>query len=435
MDTKTSGIRQSFLNYFRNEKHTFIPPSKVYLENDNTLLFVNAGMNQLKKVFLGEIDTSTLKNTKLMNSQICIRAGGKHNDLDDVGDDSYHLTSFEMLGNWSLGMYDKETAVKCALDFLISCGLNKKFMYVTYFHGFKDENIQLDEDNESKNIWGKFIDGDRIIPGNIKDNFWMMGDNGPCGPCTEIHYDIMCRENNGAAHLVNKDDPTVIEIWNIVFMMFNKNNNEYKKLDKLYIDTGMGLERLAMIIQNKSSIYEIDIFRKLISYAQIVTNGEYYTNIFDKNNINFKFDKTSRIFADHMRTVIISLYQGLTFGANGRSYVLRKIFRRMLNSVYINYNLLNNQELITENGVMDQLIIDILTYFQIKKLDAINAKDTIKNIMVDEERHYKAMLQTVNPKYKKYTKKYGDYETVREKMHQDIGIDGDIIDFVVNRNL
>jgi len=401
----------------------------VYLENDPTLLFVNAGMNQLKDIFLGKPYLS--EHRQLMNSQICIRAGGKHNDLDDVGKDTYHLTSFEMLGNWSIGSYDKETTIQLAVDFLtIECGLNINYMYVTYFEGCWSDDLNVPQDTESLAIWSKYVDQERIIPGTKNDNFWSMGNTGPCGPCTEIHYDLLCRENNEAKHLVNKDDPNVIEIWNMVFMMFNKiDNGIYENLQNMYVDTGMGLERLAMILQNKNSVYEIDIFRKLISYAQVITNSEYYTNTYDITSPNYLFDKTNRIFADHIRTIIISLYQGVKFGSKGREFVLRKIFRSMLNNVYINCNMFYDDKLIMAHSVIPSIIIDILHYNLIKKYN-IKAIDDIVESLIEEEKYYKSTLQSARIKYKKYCKKYQDIKVVEQRMHIELGIDDNVFHFI-----
>jgi len=419
----TIEIRQHFHNFFRANNHTYLKPSKVFLEDDPSLLFVNAGMNQLKDIFLNK---RTTPKQKLMNSQICIRAGGKHNDLDDVGSDSYHLTSFEMLGSWSLGSYGKEETIQLALKFLESCGLNKNYIYVTYFEGY--ENLPIDID--TMQIWSKYIDEGRIIKGSFKDNFWFMDNNGPCGPCTEIHYDLLCRDNNEGAKLVNKDDPFVVEIWNMVFMSYNKVDNNYFDLDKLYVDTGLGLERLAMILQKKYSIYEIDIFRKLISYGQIIISGEYYSNTYSSDNSNYNIDKTYRIFADHIRTIIIALYQGANFGQNGKEFVLKKIFRRILNNIYINSNLLNETRLITQHNCFKSLIIEVLNFYLIKK----NIDDEmILNKLTTEEKYYKSTLQTTLIKYKKYCNKYKDIIIARERMREELGIDKSILELITNK--
>jgi alanyl-tRNA synthetase len=275
----TAKLREDFIGFFRNKQHKFLNPSKVF-NNDPTLFFVNAGMNQLKDVFTGKKDFDD-KYSKLVNCQTCIRAGGKHNDLDDVGKDTYHLTSFGMLGNWSLNKYWKDEAISLAFEYLTTkCNLDRNRMYATYFEG--NENIP--EDIESKNIWKKYLPDDHIISGSYKDNFWTMGETGPCGACTEIHYDL--EEGRFSPNLVNKGDPTLIEVWNLVFMEYNmeyddKKSIVLKKLDKKYVDTGLGNERLAMIMQNKKSIFQTDIFQKLLCYVEIVSNCEKYTDTYE----------------------------------------------------------------------------------------------------------------------------------------------------------
>lgn len=253
---KAIDLREDFIKYFRENNHRLLRPSKVF-DDDPSLLFVNAGMNQLKNVFLnGDVENKTDKYRKLCNSQICIRAGGKHNDLDDVGKDSYHLTSFEMLGNWSIEAYQKNEAILLAYNYLINhLNLDKNKIYITYFEGDPSQNLQSDE--ETKEIWKKYVSDERIVKGKFKDNFWMMADDGPCGMCTEIHYDLS-DEQRIVPELVNKDDPSLIEIWNIVFIEYkrtlNSNNMIFEKLGRFYVDTGMGMERLCMVLQKKNNI-------------------------------------------------------------------------------------------------------------------------------------------------------------------------------------
>lgn len=406
----TIELRQRFLNYFRKNDHKYMMPSKVY-NDDPTLLFVNAGMNQLKDVFLGKKEVA---NTKLMNSQICIRAGGKHNDFEDVGKDSYHLTGFEMLGNWSIGAYDKETAIDLAFRFIVEeCKLNKDQIYVTYFEG--DDNITSDE--ESKNIWLKYVPENRIIKGNSKDNFWSAGNFGPCGPCTEIHYDLV--GNRDASNLVNKDDPLVIEIWNIVFMQYNKTETSYDVLNKMYVDTGIGLERLSMILQNKTSLYETDAFRYIIGCAQMLSNSNFYTNSFTNDN-----DMAYRIFADHFRTCTVALFQGVVFEPYGRGYVMRKIFRRLLCYYYI-FLADGMIKPIMQNVEIKSLISRVLDYFLFFKHDA----DGIQKQMIEEEKLAINKWKNVKVKYNKYNKQYkGNVEKVMEKLKTVDGIDSELVD-------
>ena len=393
----TISLRQQFISYFRDNEHKYLKPSDVYIKEDQTLLFVNAGMNQLKNTFIG-IDSFNENYNKLMNSQICIRAGGKHNDFDDVGKDSYHLTCFEMLGSWSLNSYKKEKAIDLAFNFLINiCKLKLSQIYVTYFMG--DYNIPVDV--ESLNIWKKYLPENRIIKGSSNDNFWSMDDNGPCGPCTEIHYDLI--ENRELSpHLVNSNDPTLIEIWNIVFIQYNKINNNYILLDNFFVDAGMGLERISMILQNKKSIYELDSFRTLISYAQILSGNEFYTD--DYNNI---IDMSYRIFADHIRTSVISVCQGVDFEAHGRGFILRKIFRRMLAYyfIYLTKGLLTS---IMNRGEIKLIISYILNYFLIGKHDI----EFIQNKFIKEEKLALDKWNNIHLKYKKYMRKFNN-DTVK----------------------
>jgi len=407
---QTITLRQAFLNYFRVKQHKYLPQSAVF-NNDPTLLFVNSGMCQLKDIFLGQTEPKD-GNTKLMNSQICIRAGGKHNDLDDVGHDSYHLTSFEMLGNWSLNDYGKEEAIVLAYNFLIQeCKLNKDQMYVTYYEG----NDIIPADLETFNIWKKLIPESRIVKGSHKDNFWQMADNGPCGVSTEIHYDLI--GNRDASKLINKNDPTVIEIWNLVFMQYNKDGDKYTKLGKFYVDTGMGLERLSMVLQNKKTLYQTDAFRYLLGYAQALSNSEFFTDQYNNH-----IDTAYRVFADHMRTCVIALYQGVDFDCNKRGFILRKIYRRLLNYFYIYLS----------NGYIRQIMIhpmikcmisDILNYYLFKTHDA----DSLWNKLTTEENMYISKLMTVDRKYKKCLRKSNDTEQTIHKLKAEFGIDGLII--------
>lgn len=406
----TIKLRQQFLDFFRKNDHRYMPPSKVY-NDDPTLLFVNAGMNQLKDVFLGKKEVA---NTKLMNSQICIRAGGKHNDFDDVGKDSYHLTGFEMLGNWSIGAYDKETAIDLALKFIVEeCKLNKDQIYVTYFEG--DDNINADD--ESKKIWLKYIPENRIVKGSTKDNFWSAGNFGPCGPCTEIHYDLV--GNRDASNLVNKDDPLVIEIWNIVFMQYNKTETGYDVLNKMYVDTGIGLERLSMILQNKTSLYETDAFRYIIGCAQMLSNSSFYTNSFTNDN-----DMAYRIFADHFRTTTVALFQGVVFEPYGKGYVMRKIFRRLLCYYYI-FLADGLIKPVMHNAEIKSLITRVLDYFLFFTHDA----DSIQKQMIEEEKLAINKWKNIKVKYNKYNKQYkGNVEKVIEKLKTVDGIDSELVD-------
>lgn len=391
----STDIREDFVKYFRQNEHKFLAPSKVY-NDDPSLFFVNSGMCQLKDVFLGKKEFDQ-KYSKLVNWQICIRAGGKHNDLDDVGYDTYHLTSFTMLGNWSLNAYGKDEAIRLALEYLIiNCKLDRDRLYATYFEG----NDKIGADIESYNIWKKYLPENQIVKGSFKDNFWMMANEGPCGPSTEIHYDLIGGRN--ASEFVNKDDPTVIEIWNNVFMEYNAVNtaNElnFVDLDKKFVDTGMGLERLAMVLNNKKSVYEIDIFKKIFAYAYILGSiEEEYSPVLTVNNdINIAY----RIFADHIRTCVIAIFDGVEFDCNKRGHILRKIFRRALIHFYIHLNNYNIQP-ITKNHLMPALITEILNYYLFKNH---NSND-LKNILEKEELLYIGKINKMKLQYNQLVKR------------------------------
>lgn len=373
----TVDIREDFIKYFRDNGHRLLRPSKVFT-NDPTLFFTTAGMVQLKPKILGleEIDE---KYSMLANCQPCIRAGGKHNDLDDVGYDTYHLTSFNMLGNWSLNNYWKQEAITLAFNYCVKIGLDVDRMYATYFEG--DENIP--EDTESRDIWQQYLPANHIVKGNKKDNFWSLG-GGPSGPCTEIHYDIV-EDRHDVPELVNADDPTVIELWNIVLMQYDEVVNKedgtmsYTELSKRFVDTGAGLERVAMVLQKKTSIYQTDVFRTLIKYIEIISGKEYE----DKYNIHDPrlIDTSIRIFADHMRTLVISLFDGAVFDSHNRGFIMRKIMRRLLTQYYFN---LNNYHVhsVMSHHIIQALITEILNFYMFFKHDA----KKIQQQLIDEEK-------------------------------------------------
>ncbi|KAJ0029610.1 hypothetical protein NQD34_004607 [Periophthalmus magnuspinnatus] len=330
MDTTLSAsqIREKFIDFFKRYEHQYVHSSSTIPLDDPTLLFANAGMNQFKPIFLNTIDPShpMARLKRAANTQKCIRAGGKHNDLDDVGKDVYHHTFFEMLGSWSFGDYFKQLACKMALELLTQeFGISIDRLYVTYFGGNADAG--LEPDLECKQIWIDLgVAEARILPGSMKDNFWEMGDTGPCGPCSEIHYDRIGERD--ASHLVNMDDPNVLEIWNLVFIQFNRESETLlKPLPKKSIDTGMGLERLVSVLQNKMSNYDTDLFLPYFEAIQKGTGARPYTGKVgaeDEDGIDMAY----RVLADHARTITIALSDGGRPDNTGRGYVLRRILRR-----------------------------------------------------------------------------------------------------------
>ena len=319
-------IRKTFLDFFRSKHHHIVSSAPMVLKNDPTLMFTNAGMNQFKDLFLGN---KPIEHSRIADTQKCLRVSGKHNDLEEVGLDTYHHTMFEMLGNWSFGDYFKKESIEWAWELLAEhYKIDKSRMYVTYFEGDASEN--LDADSEAQNLWRKFLPEDHILPGNKKDNFWEMGDTGPCGPCSEIHVDI--RDEKELAkipgrELVNQGHPQVIEIWNLVFIQFNrKADGSLEQLPNKHVDTGMGFERLCMVLQHKKSNYDTDAFTPIIYRIEEISG-----HIYGKNE---KSDIAMRVIADHVRAVGIAIADGQLPSNTGAGYVIRRILRRAIRYGY-----------------------------------------------------------------------------------------------------
>lgn len=339
---KSQDIRKAYLQFFESKGHLIVPSAPIVLKDDPTLMFNNSGMAQFKEFFLGN---GTPKSPRIADTQKCLRVSGKHNDLEDVGFDTYHHTMFEMLGNWSFGDYFKKEALAWAWEFLTEVlKLDKDRLYVSVFEGNPAENVPFDQ--EAFDIWKQYVSEDRIILGNKKDNFWEMGDQGPCGPCSEIHIDLRTEAERAAVSgrsLVNADHPQVVEIWNNVFMEFNrKADGSLEKLPAQHVDTGMGFERLCMAMQNVTSNYDTDVFTPLIAKVEEITGLQYTSN--EVKNISDEQNKTNiaiRVIVDHVRAVAFAIADGQLPSNGGAGYVIRRILRR---AIRYGFTFLNTKE-------------------------------------------------------------------------------------------
>ncbi|WP_395061668.1 alanine--tRNA ligase [Flavobacterium sp.] len=339
---KSQDIRKAYLNFFESKGHLIVPSAPIVLKDDPTLMFNNSGMAQFKEYFLGN---GTPKSKRIADTQKCLRVSGKHNDLEDVGFDTYHHTMFEMLGNWSFGDYFKKEALDWAWEFLTEVlKLDKDRLYVSVFEGNPAENVAFDQ--EAWDIWKQYVPEDRIILGNKKDNFWEMGDQGPCGPCSEIHIDLRTDAERAAVSgrsLVNADHPQVVEIWNNVFMEFNrKADGSLEKLPAQHVDTGMGFERLCMAMQNVTSNYDTDVFTPLVEKVEQITGLKYTSN--DVKNVSEEQNKTNvaiRVIVDHVRAVAFAIADGQLPSNTGAGYVIRRILRR---AIRYGFTFLNTKE-------------------------------------------------------------------------------------------
>jgi alanyl-tRNA synthetase len=372
-------IRQKFLSFFESKGHNIVPSASMVIKNDPTLMFTNAGMNQFKDIFLGNRKSDF---SKVTNSQKCLRVSGKHNDLEEVGVDTYHHTMFEMLGNWSFADYFKKEAISWAWELLTEVyGLDKDRLYVSIFEGDKDDNLEADE--ESGDIWKQFISEDRILRFNKKDNFWEMGDAGPCGPCSEIHVDLRTNEERAKLDgklLVNNDHPQVIEIWNLVFIQYNrKADSSLEPLPHQHVDTGMGFERLVRAIQCKSSNYDTDVFMQTIQWLEQNFKQQYNYSLTDKKDIAF------RVIADHIRAISFAIADGQLPANTGAGYVIRRILRR---AVRYGYSYLGATE-----PFLNELVEVIANQFKGVFDDLYNQKDFVRKVIFEEE---KSFLKTLS---------------------------------------
>ncbi|MBQ9311996.1 MAG: alanine--tRNA ligase [Bacteroidales bacterium] len=383
-------IRKTFIDFFASKGHTVVPSASMVVKNDPTLLFTNAGMNQFKDIFLGNIQKPYNRAT---DSQKCLRVSGKHNDLEEVGHDTYHHTMFEMLGNWSFGDYFKKDAIAYAWELLTKVyGIDEKNLYVTYFGG--DEKENLSPDTEALEYWKQWVKEDHILPGNKHDNFWEMGETGPCGACSEIHIDLRTEEEKktiSGASLVNKDNPLVIEIWNLVFMEFNRMaDSSLVPLKEKNIDTGMGFERLCMVLQNKKSNYDTDVFQPLIQ--QIAKNCNIpYTQ-------NEKTDTAMRVVADHLRAVSFAIADGLLPSNAKAGYVIRRILRR---AIRYGYTFLSFKEPFIHN-LVDTLVSQMGEQYE----ELVRGKDLIKKVIYEEETAFLKTLSNGIQKFDKYIEEH-----------------------------
>lgn len=371
-------IRETFLEFFRSKQHTIVPSAPMVVKNDPTLMFTNAGMNQFKDIFLGN---EPAKYPRIADTQKCLRVSGKHNDLEEVGHDTYHHTMFEMLGNWSFGDYFKREAIDWAWELLVGIyKLPADRIYATVFEGNADENVAFDQ--EAYDLWAKYLPKDHILMGNKKDNFWEMGETGPCGPCSEIHFDLRDereRQLVDGAQLVNKSDPQVIEIWNLVFMQFNRKVGGFlEPLPAQHVDTGMGFERLCMIIQGVKSNYDTDVFQPLLQKIATLSNIPY--------GHDQKKDIAMRVIADHLRTICFSIADGQLPSNVKAGYVIRRILRR---AVRYAYTYLDVRE-----PFMVRLVPTLIAQMGLQFPELKAQESLIERVIFEEENSFLRTLET-----------------------------------------
>ncbi len=417
-------LRKSFLDFFESKAHKIVPSAPMVVKNDPTLMFTNAGMNQFKDIFLGQ---SSIVEKRVADAQKCLRVSGKHNDLEEVGHDTYHHTMFEMLGNWSFGDYFKKEAIDWAWEFLHDkLNISKDRLYATVFEGDKEDNLQADD--EAKEFWLKYLDKDQVLYGSKKDNFWEMGETGPCGPCSELHIDIRSDEERAktpGSELVNKDHPLVIEIWNLVFIQFNrKSDSSLEHLSHKHVDTGMGFERLAMVVQGKQSNYDTDIFQPIIQKISKISGFDY--------GKNHEKDIAMRVIADHLRTISFAVADGQLPSNNKAGYVIRRILRR---AVRYAYTFLNLQE--PSMYKLLPVLIEVLgqAYPELEK-----QKDIISRVIKEEEISFLKTLETGIRLLDKIIEKMkkSDYKVVKGKeafeLYDTYGFPFDLTELILKEN-
>ncbi|MGB2224371.1 MAG: alanine--tRNA ligase [Polaribacter sp.] len=374
---KSRDVRETFLNFFKEKSHSIVPSAPMVTKNDPTLLFVNSGMAPFKEYFLGN---GKPKNSRIADTQKCLRVSGKHNDLEEVGYDTYHHTLFEMLGNWSFGDYFKKEAISWAWELLTDVyQIPKDILYVTIFEGSEEDN--LPKDSEAYEFWKAIVPENRILLGSKKDNFWEMGDQGPCGPCSEIHVDIRSAEEKSKVdgkELVNQDHPQVVELWNLVFMQYNrKADGSLEDLPAKHIDTGMGFERLCMVLQGVTSNYDTDVFTPIIREIETISNTDY--------GKDEKVDIATRVIADHVRAVAFSIADGQLPSNTGAGYVIRRILRR---AVRYGFTFLN------QTDPFMYRLVDILSKKMGSAFPELNSeKQLIENVIREEESSFLRTLE------------------------------------------
>ncbi len=373
-----SEVRKSFWSFFESKQHQIVSSAPMVVKNDPTLMFTNAGMNQFKDIFLGNSKPTA---PRVANSQKCLRVSGKHNDLEEVGHDTYHHTMFEMLGNWSFGDYFKEEAINWAWEYLTEVlKVDKSRLYASVFEG--DSEMNLEKDMEAFNFWKQHLPENKIINGNRKDNFWEMGDMGPCGPCSEIHVDLRSDDERAKVpgeQLVNMDHPEVIEVWNLVFIQYNrKANGDLESLPQKHVDTGMGFERLCRVLQQKQSNYDTDVFVPIIKEIAKVTNTEY--------GKNEDADIAMRVIADHIRTISFSITDGQLPSNNKAGYVIRRILRR---AVRYGYTFLNQRE-----SFMYKLLPALIASMGDAYPELQNQQELVTKVIKEEEESFLRTLST-----------------------------------------